>query len=283
MCYNISIMKAWLIVGLLAAGLVAVLVAGEPNQSSQKANKQANPVGPPTPPTVVNNNYESPAESAKANDNSPHWYTPLERSEWWLVVAAFLTLAVIWYQAKEMARATNEMRESTKTVKQQVDILERQTKATEEAARATQRSVELQEALNQQWLEVSGWRREGFGSRETNPPSFTIAVDVTNPTTAKLTVKSISIRIVGEPVMDYEVGNVLAPGGEPIKVTYSYSVKPEWLASYNKYALPLVVDGSIVFIDCFEKEQIQEFRRACFLGPVNHFQSSAIHRYNKAT
>ena len=40
------------------------------------------------------------------------------------------------------------------------------------AAIATQRSVELQETLNQQWLDISGWRREGEGSRETTPPRF---------------------------------------------------------------------------------------------------------------
>jgi len=145
-------MKVWLIVGLLAAGLIAVLMAGEPNQTPQKADNHANPVSPPTPPTVVNNNYESPAESAKSDDNSPHWYTPLERSEWWLVVAAFLTLAVIWYQAREMASATNEMRESTRTVKEQLGVMERQTKAAEDAAETALLSAQAFINSERPWL-----------------------------------------------------------------------------------------------------------------------------------
>jgi hypothetical protein len=245
--------RIFAVLTVVFVSLLTLLVARQPYKTSDSEDDHA--TNETLPILSGHSNPYSSDATKEANYNSPHWYTALKRPEWWQVIVAVIGIAVIAWQSWETRRAVQ---------------------ATQKAAEATEKGVELQEALNQQWLEIDGWRREGFGSRETNPPHFTIAVDVTNSTTAKLTVKSISIRIVGEPVMDYEVGNILAPGGEPIKITYSHTVKPEWLAAYNNYALPLVIDGSIAFTDCFEKERIQEFRRACFLGPVNHFQSSPI-------
>jgi hypothetical protein len=159
------------------------------------------------------------------------------------------------------------------TIERQADITERQTKATED-------SVNLQETLNQQWLDISGWRREGDSSRELNPPVFTIAADISNPTNAPLTVKSVTIRIIGDESMKYEVGNTLAPNGEPIKITYSYTVKPHELKAYETYALALPIDGFVDYVDCFKKAQRQDFMRACFLGPKS-FRDSAVFRGDK--
>jgi hypothetical protein len=36
--------------------------------------------------------------------------------------------------------------------------IERQTKATEESAKAAQRTVDLQRIMQQQWLQIAGWR-----------------------------------------------------------------------------------------------------------------------------
>jgi eukaryotic-like serine/threonine-protein kinase len=55
----------------------------------------------------------------------PILYAALKRPEWWLVIAALLTLYVINKQAREMARATEEMKKSTAAVEKQAGILER--------------------------------------------------------------------------------------------------------------------------------------------------------------
>lgn len=187
-----------------------------------------------------------------ASNDPPQWY---KSPEWVLVIVGIVTAFVIGWQSYETMAAA---------------------RGTKDAAEATRRNVELQETLNQQWLQISGWRREGFGSRESSPPRFTIAFEISNPTQVPLTVKAVDVRIVGEPTANYEPGNVLAPYGEPVKVTYSYEVKPEWIDGYQKYALPLVVEGVITYVDCFERERTQPFRRACFLGPGSYFSSSQL-------
>jgi hypothetical protein len=84
----------------------------------------------------------------------PHvpWYTA---PEWWLVIAAVLTLLAIIYQAREMAHATKGMRESTKEVKRQADILERQTAATEAAAKAALLNAKAVIAAERPWIVVA--------------------------------------------------------------------------------------------------------------------------------
>jgi hypothetical protein len=61
----------------------------------------------------------------------PIIYAALKRPEWWLVVAALLTLCAIAYQAREMRRATAAMSKSTDAVNRQAEIMERQTVAIE--------------------------------------------------------------------------------------------------------------------------------------------------------
>jgi flagellar basal body-associated protein FliL len=132
------------------------------------------------------------------------------------VGAAIVTYFAISRQATESKNATQAMRESTAEVKRQANF---------------------QEIAMQQWIEISGWRREGGSSREENPPRFTIAADLSNPTAVPLTVKSVSIRIVGEPTADYEVGNVLAPGGNPSKLLTPTSLSRNGLPLIAKMPL----------------------------------------------
>ena len=166
-----------------------------------------------------------------------------------LVIIAVFTLRAVWYQAKTTA----------------------------EAAQATERSVRLQEALNQQRVEVSGWR---IGGRtESNPPRFTIFADVSNPTAVPLTIRSVSMKALGESSADYEVENMLASDSDPIGVSWSGEVKPEWLDSYQENMLVLNFSVSVTYVDCFGKEQIQTFLQACFLGP-KYFMTSPVRRYS---
>jgi hypothetical protein len=222
----------------------------------------------------------------------------LSSHHWWedmLAVLSGIALPVLAFfelrhsgEANELRREANEHRAEAIRLQQMIGELEaekaghlahiaelereRNEHLAQIAANA-ERSIRLQEIVQQQWLVIDGWRREGFSSRETNPPHFTIAADISNPTDLPLTIKFITVKMPGGPSADYEVGNVLPPHGDAIKFTYSHPVKPEWLSGYEKYSLPIILEGVVTYVDCFQNERIQRFRRGCILGPVNHFVS----------
>src|SRR6202795_1394646 len=111
--------------------VTALLLSSQTEHGAETDKNSSDPKGCLTIALVNNSCGDSHTDSAK--NNSPHWYaTP----EWWLVIVAVPSIILIWYQARETARA----------------------------ARATQRSVELQEVLNRQWIVVEKWtaRAPGF-------------------------------------------------------------------------------------------------------------------------
>lgn len=176
-------------------------------------------------------------------------------SNWWLVIIAGLTGGVIGWQSWETRKAAQAARNSVSAMEHQIT---------------------LQETLSQQWVEITGWRKEGFGSRELDPPRFTIAAEISNPTQAPLTVCKVFIGAPGKPLAEYEIESVLAPGAEPIKITHSDAVEPHMTSAYDMGHFPFVVQGRVIFTDCFGKDRSHPFRRACFLGPGSRFFSQAI-------
>jgi hypothetical protein len=78
--------------------------------------------------------------AANIDADHPVFYAALKQPEWWLVAAAFLTLLIVYLQAREMGKATQEMKKSTDAVQRQSEILERSTAASE-------KSVRLQEII----------------------------------------------------------------------------------------------------------------------------------------
>lgn len=65
-----------------------------------------------------------------------HWYTPLTRPEWWLVLVGFLTLGLIWWQAKKTADAAEATKESAAVMEEQTAILKDSVAAAEKNAAA---------------------------------------------------------------------------------------------------------------------------------------------------
>jgi hypothetical protein len=155
-----------------------------------------------------------------------------------------------------------------------------QSSKTAQAARAAQKSVELQEIIQQQWLITEGWRREGQGSREESPPRFTIAMEITNPTDLPVTVKVIKIGIRGSGVTR-TVGNKLAPGRSIKSTVGPITVSKEDLPKYMDYRLVVPVSGFVIYDDGFKKEQTQSFAEWCVLGRDNHFASQPIEMSDK--
>ncbi len=123
---------------LLALLGLAVNVSAQPNAGSdQKASgapeKQQIAI-PSTEATNATSNSQGSSQSLNTSKNqTPPWYAPFQKSEWWLVVVATLTGIAIAYQAREMTRATAAMDRQTATatdtlaaIQRQADLMERQ-------------------------------------------------------------------------------------------------------------------------------------------------------------
>jgi len=125
-------------------------------------------------------------------------------------------------------------------------------------------------------VEIAGWRKEGFASRELDPPHFTIASEIRYLTQSPLTIQTVYIGTPGKPLAEYEIESVLAPSGEPVKITCSGEVEPALIKFYDRGCFSIVMRGRIDFTGCFGKEQTQPFPRACYWGPGGRFHLVAI-------
>lgn len=100
--------------GIAIAILITLHVAGEPNKGTNHEN------GHPqnkTPITATSNKQQNSRNAPDCtNYNSPHWYAPIKRPEWWLVIVGFLTLGVVGWQAVETHRATDAAQRSINVV-----------------------------------------------------------------------------------------------------------------------------------------------------------------------
>jgi|ERR1700723_78147 hypothetical protein len=167
------------------------------------------------------------------------FYTSFKTPEGFLVILGVITCIVIMWQAWE----------------------------TRKAAESAKRSVKLQEIMQQQWIQVSGWRIEDRSSAEESPPRFTIVMDICNPTSAPLTLQSISMRGAGKSVGVGGGGiqNILAPK-ECFKFGYKPALKPEDVARYRTSELVLELKGSIFYVDAFGNRKEQPFSQSCVCG-----------------
>lgn len=266
-------------------GCVALLLFGWPrmaeNQQSgtHAAKHVASTNNQPPPPThvIIDPPFPQFESLPKPTDNSGESQEkPLPqfvRPEWVIVyvtVAYSVITLFMWLTIKRQAEIMeNQARDIRESSARTFDQMQRQ-------ANMMERQITLQETLSQQWVEVSDWRKEGFGSRELNPPRFTIAAEIRNPTQAPLTIQFAYIGTPGKPLMEYEIKRVLAPGGSSEKITYSGEVEASMIRAYDMGQFPVVIQGKVMYTDCFGKDRFHPFRQACFLGPGNRLFSRAI-------
>ncbi len=221
----------------------AVYIARE-DRDAARQNNTAIPAG-------LNKNH--PQESLiDAEWNAPIWYGFLRWPYGTTAWAIILTLFAIADQSEQTKKAAA---------------------AGQVAAEATRDSIRLQEALNRQWVEITGWRKEGFDPPGTDPPRFTISAEIRNPTQAPVTIRAVQIGMVGKLPIKYEFNTVLAPRGDSLEITCYGTVEAIAREFYDAGNFILVVQVTVNFIDCFEKERPQPFRRACLIGPRDQFRS----------
>jgi len=121
----------------------------------------------------------------------PKWYTPLKRPEWWLVLVGFLTLGLIWWQAKKTADAAEATQRSVAVLEAQTGILkdsvaaaEKNADAARDAAMTSRVSTEAMLNSERAWIlaELS-WNQDAgrvlnFSGTEDGKPVVTTNVCV---------------------------------------------------------------------------------------------------------
>jgi hypothetical protein len=140
----------------------------------------------------------------------------------------------------------------------QAEIMERQTTATEE-------SVRLQETVQQQWVQVNGWRIEGRDANKGSTSRLTVVMDIGNPTAVPLTVETVTATVSGISFA-FTARNLLAPD-ECCKADFPVVLSPEQIALYVSYQLVLMISGSVTYVDAFGKKKEQPFSQSCICGP----------------
>jgi hypothetical protein len=158
-------------------------------------------------------------------------------AEWVLVVVGAITFLAIWYQAGETSRS----------------------------AKAAQKSVELQQTLHQQWVDVEHWRGAADFPSDDKQVRLKIGFDILNPTSMPLTLDSIQTTITSShntQKFDQTVKNTLIPQ-KAYAVTVVLMLRPEEVSRLLESGLQFTVSGSIKYTDAFEKKRTQLFAIAC--------------------
>jgi hypothetical protein len=215
-------------------------------------------------------------ETAKAQSEE----TPFEKEsikiQWFLLwigiaqaIALIGTLGAIIWQSRETARSA---------------------KASEESASATRKSVELQEVLNRQWVEIENHDaresyRFGIKGRE---DSVKVSFSIVNNTKMPFTLRSIRSQIGKDHFQSVQMGDaghVLAPEGGDYPSDFLFPLNQSQLESYRKLDLILVVTVWVEYIDAFEKprEECHGFMLKCGAPAYNevHPHPGLPHEKNK--
>jgi hypothetical protein len=107
-----------LIIALAALLVIAGYMAREPysRTDSKETHSQIE-----LAPSSNQSERDAPDTSEATDQRTPKWYASLKGPDWWLVVAAFLTLGILIYQGYQMRRATDAMLDSTRAAKASAD------------------------------------------------------------------------------------------------------------------------------------------------------------------
>lgn len=214
---------------------LAVYVARQDERAAQEAAQNAAHFGNKTVLTKTEGEH-SQGNVGNTERNAPSWYGFFRWPNGTTTWAIILTLLAIAEQTKETAKAA---------------------KASAKAAEAAERSITLQEAMNQQWVDVDDWRIEGRDHYEKSiPDTLTIAFSIENTTSAPFAVERITATVSGE-VWTSESANVMShtDGARDVRIPVRFL--PGWAEDYRRDRLPLVLDGAITFVDCVGNRRVQ--------------------------
>jgi len=204
----------------------------EPHQSSTGRQQE-----PQNQRTVAINNESTPTEGNGSQKETPCWYAS---PEWALVVVGIITFVAIWHQAEQ----------------------------TKEAAEATRKSVEIQKAAMEQWIDTDDWSAGGHIPDRATEGELHIGFRVRNPTKFKLTLVKITLWLDREERGFTTYGKLLlAPDKGIVIDTFRYPVNGPRLDLYRQHRLKFEIGGRVSFIDSFNEPQEQFFGFHCHARP----------------
>jgi hypothetical protein len=226
------------------------ITKGEGSLGTEKPTTAKKDKDPPHNMTVIVNQESSldtkaDEKQAKENAEKERIQRDIAIFTGLLVIVGFLTCGLIFWQSWETRRAAEAARESSE---------------------ATRKSVELQEVLNQQWLEFDNWKAVSGGTlEETNDVVWHLTFEIVNATKMPLTLNRFQIYVNDEKT-SAEYRHTLPPGKRyviPVDTLLKGAKARSYLA--GKGILP--INGSIGYCDAFGKQKEQSFSIVCFCGP----------------
>lgn len=233
-------MKQAFIAAIVLAAIVNFAPRGEAQQSTRSVQDGAQGAAQLNrQPASRPNDAEHPAAITKTTENQPpQWY---QSPEWVLVIVGIITCLVIGWQSW----------------------------ATYQAADATRKSVELQEAQLQQWLDLEDFKsftdpRYTSGMAETR---LVFGFKIVNPTKMQLTLEWVIVRFLQER-QDSILHDTLTPdNAHPFKV---FTVlRDKAIENYGNGNLVLAIVITVGYTDAFGRPQKHRQGMICRFGPPN--------------
>ncbi len=131
--------------------LSAPMVTGQPNKAADYKQRAATQ-GQPAVITADSPNKQLNGQRDQPKPSLPEWYASLERPDWWLVIAAFLTLGTICWQSVETRRAARATQQSVAAITLQTQHLADSVVAAKRAAEAAEISAKAAMGLSLPWI-----------------------------------------------------------------------------------------------------------------------------------
>jgi hypothetical protein len=116
--YNYRIMLKNTVIVAVAALLAAFAVTAQPNKTAGGKEDPAPDKNPAIVLTAPEHQSDRNADKRKADSDSPYWYAPLEKPDWWVLSVAIVTGVIICWQSwetRKAAQAANKSIEVSKT------------------------------------------------------------------------------------------------------------------------------------------------------------------------
>jgi len=107
---------------LAIAAVMAVCVSGQPNKTPNPNQQPGQPEQANAAKPTPTQQSETGNDKGKPDTNSPEWYAPLKRPDWWLVIVGFGTLIIVGWQTLILGRSVAVAQKSAETTGQQVEF-----------------------------------------------------------------------------------------------------------------------------------------------------------------
>lgn len=168
------------------------------------------------------------------SDPPVKWYTV---PDWWVVIVAAMTAAIIIWQVIEMRRATNAMKENTDVVRN---------------------GVALQQTAMKQWVVLLNWAH-AVRMESSDEWMLTVRCEISNASNYPMTLITTAMQVGNrERMTNHNIP--LAPG--VVHGIEMPNIPMNYKAYLERGSLTFVLFGAVWYLDCFDKLQTFPFSGA---------------------